>query len=136
MEIKIQEIKGIDEFLQRIWELSVQKVINGSIKKSIISTEREARIETPVDLWELRRAYSTSFSNLEWRLWNYKSYAQFVHDWHKQTPGRYVWAIGKRLKANFVKWNPFMQRAIDNTEPKIEQIFRDDIEKFLIDLTK
>lgn len=68
MEIKIHEIKGIDDFLRRIGELSVQKVINGSIKKSIFLTKQMAIPETPVDIASLRRSYSQEFNNLEGRL--------------------------------------------------------------------
>ena len=136
MEFRIDKIDGIDEFLRRIGELSVQKVINGSIKKSIFSVENQAKRETPVDTGILRNSYETKFENLEGRLRNFREYGLYVHEWHKQTPWRFVWAIGRRLVKSYIPWNPFMQRALDKTEPKLEQIFRDDIQKFLIDLTK
>ena len=136
MEFRIDKIDGIDEFLRRIGELSVQKVINGSIKKSIFSVENQSKRETPVDTGILRNSYETKFENLEGRLRNFREYGLYVHEWHKQTPWRYVPAIGRRLVKSYIPWNPFMQRALDKTEPKLEQIFRDDIEKFLTDLTK
>lgn len=41
-------------------------------------------------------------------------YAPFVELGHHQTPGRYVKAIGKRLKASFVQGKPYLRPAIEN----------------------
>jgi hypothetical protein len=80
MELRIDKIDGIDEFLRRIGELSVQKVINGSIKKSIFSVENQAKRETPVDTGILRNSYETKFQNLEGRLRNFREYGFYVHE--------------------------------------------------------
>ena len=86
MEFRIDKIDGIDEFLRRIGELSVQKVINGSIKKSILTLENiltvknQAKRETPVDTGFLRNSYETKFENLEGRLRNFREYGFYVHE--------------------------------------------------------
>jgi len=80
MEFRIDKIDGIDEFLRRIGELSVQKVINGSIKKSIFSVENQSKRETPVDTGILRNSYETKFENLEGRLRNFREYGFYVHE--------------------------------------------------------
>lgn len=113
MEIRIDKIEWIDEFLKKIWELSVQKVLNKSIKKSIFTLEREAKLVTPVDTWLLRNSYETNFENLEWRLRNFREYGVYVE--------ARVW---------------FMERTINDNESKIYAIFEKDIEEFLNDLTK
>lgn len=74
MELRIDKIDGIDDFLRKIGELSVQKVINGSIKKSILTVENQAKRETPVDTGILRNSYETKFQNLEGRLINFREY--------------------------------------------------------------
>ena len=112
MEINAR-IEWIDEFLKKIWELSVQKVLNKSIKKSIFTLERTWKINTPVDTWLLRNSYETNFKDLEWRLRNFREYAPIVEA---------------------RQW--FMARTIDEEMPKINKIFENDINEFLEDLTK
>lgn len=102
MEIRIQDIDGMDEFFRRIGEFSVRKVLNKSIKKSIFTLERKAKIETPVDQGILRNSYESRFTDLEGRLRNFREYGIYVHEGHEQTVGRFVPAIGKRLKRAFI----------------------------------
>ena len=113
MEIRIDKIEWLDDFLKKIWELSVKKVLNQSIKKSIFTLERTWKQNTPVDTWVLRNSYETNFKDLEWRLRNFREY------------GVYVEAR---------QW--FLQRTIDEEMPNINRIFENDIKEFLIDLTK
>lgn len=113
MEIRIDKIEWIDDFLKRIWELSVQKVLNNSIKKSIFTLEREWKIVTPVDTWLLRNSYETKFKNLEWRLRNFREYWPFVEN-----------------RTWFLSW------MLNEQESKIYNIFEKDITDFLEDLTK
>ena len=124
MEIKINEIKWLDEFLRKIGELSVQKVLNASIKKSIFTIERQAKINTPVDKGILRNSYEENFTNLSGILTNKREYWLFVHDGH----------FLKNWKKT--KPNPFLKNAMESEREKVNNIFRDDIEDFLTDLTK
>lgn len=130
MELNIKT-EGLDDFLKKIWELTLKKTLNDSIKKSIIYTERVAKIKTPVDTWILRNSYETKFSDLKWELRNFRIYAPFVHDWHKQEVWRFVPAIWKRLKKWFVRGNPWMDDTLNQVEPEISQIFENDIQKMI-----
>lgn len=130
MELNIKT-EWLDDFLKAIWELQVRKVLNQSVKKAIILTERNAKINTPVDTWILRNSYETKFGELFWELRNFRLYAPFVHYWHKQEVWRFVPALWKRLKKSFVEWNPWMDRTANQSEPKINDIFEKDIEKML-----
>lgn len=112
MKINIK-IDWIDDFVKKIWEESIEKVLNKSIEKSIFILEREAKLITPVDTWLLRNSYETKFKYLEWRLRNFREYAPFVE--------ARVW---------------FMARTLNDNIERINKIFENDINKFLEDLTK
>lgn len=48
-------------------------------------------------------------------------YAPFVELGHHQQPGRYVPAIGKRLKQSYVKGKPFLRPACENYKSELYQ---------------
>ena len=112
MELNI-DFKWLDEFLKKVWVLTVQKTLDKSMKKSIFLLEWEAKRNTPVDTWLLRNSYETKFRPLEWQLRNYREYAPFVES--------RVW---------------FLQEATWKAESQIKRIFEDDINEMLNDLTK
>lgn len=43
-------------------------------------------------------------------------YASFVEFGHRQTPGRFVPVLGRRLKASFVRAYPFMEPALEQVQ--------------------
>jgi len=51
-------------------------------------------------------------------------YAPSVELGHHQEPGRYVPAIGKRLKASFVPGKPFLRPAAEDHGPEYLQIMQ------------
>ena len=52
-------------------------------------------------------------------------YAPYVELGHKQEPGRFVWAIKKRLKRSWVPGKPFLRPALEGYRKEIEQIVLD-----------
>lgn len=46
-----------------------------------------------------------------------EDYAPHVEYGHRQQPGRYVPQIGKRLKANYVQGQHFLQRSVEAVQP-------------------
>ncbi|MGE5627826.1 MAG: HK97 gp10 family phage protein [Solirubrobacterales bacterium] len=107
----------------------MQKLMKSKFKEidNIIKEEMEEKADmcvaeiqsrTPVVTGNLRRSmgrsnikkYSGSYSikvgsNLE--------YAKWVEEGHKQTPGRYVPSIGKRLKKSFVQGNFAIRDSVE-----------------------
>ena len=49
-------------------------------------------------------------------------YAPYLELGHRQQPGRFVPAIGKRLKASWVAPRPFLRPALENNRGEIEDI--------------
>ena len=56
-------------------------------------------------------------------------YAPFVELGHHQTPGRYVPAIGKRLKREWIPPQPFLRPAVENHAEEYKRIFENELRK-------
>lgn len=67
-------------------------------------------------------------------IYNPVEYASYVEDGHAQQPGRYVPAIGKRLKKGFVEGRHMARIAIDKIEAKIPSRFEKQFKAWLISL--
>lgn len=57
------------------------------------------------------------------------SYAPCVELGHAQQPGRYVPAIGKRLKASFVQGKPFLRQAMEGHAQEYHTILSNELNK-------
>ena len=55
-------------------------------------------------------------------------YAPFVELGHHQQPGRYVPAIGKRLKASYVPGKPFIRPAAEEHGDEYRQIIENELQ--------
>ena len=58
-------------------------------------------------------------------------YARYVEYGHKQTVGRYVPALGKRLKQGFVKGQYMLTKAVIQTNSVVDKIVKNRIDKEL-----
>ena len=119
--------------------------LKDEVKKSVKNVgetyKRNAEANTPVKTGDLRRSWQLigpifSGADITIELRNSKNYASFVENGHRQTPGRYVPAIGKRLKASWVPGQHFLQKATKQTSNQIPQLITpvmDDILRRLMD---
>lgn len=62
---------------------------------------------------------------------NNVEYAPYVEYGHRQTPGRYVPAIGKRLKEGFVPGKHMLETSEQELKALSPKILQDKLEKFL-----
>lgn len=139
--------KKLEEIQKQFWSETVQKMLDTSIKKSIALLQRYAIMETPTDQWRLRNWFQTEFKKSFGRLFNPVNYAIYVHDWtkphsapfdkiakrslrHGLNPGSVRYSI--RMK--WTKANPFMDRAVDQWEKKVDEIFDKEIQKMVLQL--
>lgn len=92
-------------------------------KKQVVEMMNRARAPggTPVDTGEMRLSLGSSGDEFGYT----KDYAPHVEFGHRQEPGRYVPAIGKRLKASYVEGQYFLKRNVDRQRP----IYREDLVK-------
>ena len=105
--------------------------LKNEVKKSVKNVgetyKRNAETNTPVKTGDLRRSWQLigpifSGAEISIELRNSKNYASFVENGHRQAPGRYVPAIGKRLKASWVPGQHFLQKATKQTSNQMPQL--------------
>ena len=115
--------------------------VKNSVRNVGETYKRNAQTNTPVQSGDLRRSWQLkgpffAGSDITVELRNSKNYASFVENGHRQTPGRYVPAIGKKLKASWVPGQHFLQKATKQTSNQIPQLITpvmDDILRRLLD---
>ena len=105
--------------------------LKNEVKKNVKNVgeayKRNAEARTPVKTGDLRRSWQLkgpffSGTDISIELRNGKNYASFVENGHRQTPGRYVPAIGKKLKVSWVPGQHFLQKATKQTSNQIPQL--------------
>jgi bacteriophage protein of unknown function (DUF646) len=118
-KIKVQ-FDGLKEFKKIIEEMEKEKeqLMIDTIKELAGRLLRKVIKRTPSDTGNLRRNWTVSDvrkngENYEIEVSNSTEYASYVEFGHRQTPGRFVPAIGKRLKKSWVK-GKFMLTISEN----------------------
>lgn len=108
-KIKVQ-FDGLKEFKKIIEEMEKEKeqLMIDTIKELAARLLRKVIKRTPSDTGNLRKNWTVSDvrkngGNYEIEVSNSTEYASYVEFGHRQTPGRFVPAIGKRLKKSWVK---------------------------------
>ena len=89
-----------------------EPVVTGNLRRSITSGEVELNGN------EYSMAVGSSLS-----------YARYVEEDHKQEVGRYVPAIGKKLKKEFVPGNHVIKDSVDLYQPKLIKRIQERVEK-------
>ena len=108
-KIKVQ-FDGLKEFQKTIENMEKEKeqLMIDTIKELAARLLRKVIKRTPSDTGNLRRNWAVSDvrkngGNYEIEVSNSTEYASYVEFGHRQTPGRFVPTIGKRLKKSWVK---------------------------------
>ena len=124
VRVDTRELRQFKEKLENINTDSLLKEIAADLAARLL---RKVKKRTPVDTGELRRNWQVSNIRLFERfcvveIYNSTEYAEYVEFGHRQTPGRYVPAIGKRLKKAWVP-GKFMltisEKEINDLAPKL-----------------
>lgn len=136
-------IPKLDEFLAKMTKFPQVAVahLNTAIKKSLLELNREAILQTPVKTGHLRRGYRLIAGNLQGLLSNPVNYGIFVHE---GTPAHLIlprvkkalWWKGALHPVRVVHHpgtiaNPFLQRAVENSEASVLDIFKTEMDAAL-----
>lgn len=106
---------GFDEFNEKLSQLAKdgQIEINRFAGQEAEVILGKAKDNTPTDTGQLKNGWQrTRAKQGTVTIYNNTEYAAHVEYGHRQEPGRYVSAIGKRLKKDFVPGKKMMHRAL------------------------
>ena len=129
------ELRQFKEKLENINTDSLLKEIAGELAARLLRKVKRGK-RTPVDTGELRRNWQVSRIRLFEKfcvveVYNATEYAEYVEFGHRQTPGRYVPAIGKRLKKAWVPGKFMLTLSTKELENMKDRIIRQKVEAWL-----
>ena len=135
MTIKI-DTKGLDGLLDKVSRLSPE--IDGAVSRAMadegLSWRDDVRDNTPVDTGDLRRSWTLTGPDkkglkFEMDLANNLEYVEFVEYGHRQEPGRFVPAIGKRLVADYVPGSYMLRDGTRRLEETLKPAVQKEVRK-------
>lgn len=131
MAVKV-DLKGLDITLKKLKELPrvFDEEITIAMNDEGLDWRDDVRSNTPVDTGDLRRSWvfegvTKSGFIFEMELSNNLEYADHVEYGHRQEPGRFVPAIGKRLKADYVPGSYMLRDGTNRLEETIPKALRE-----------
>lgn len=130
------------EFANRVNRAATGEFKHGVEKALTVSGQYlvgQIKARTPVATGGLRGAWhpksaGAAGGSLSVTIENSKEYASFVEDGHRQTPGRYVPAIGKRLVAKWVPGQHMMRDAVEGSRDAVTARLQSDINRTITQL--
>lgn len=135
MTIKI-DTKGLDGLLDKVNRLSpeIDHAVLSAMADEGLSWRDDVRENTPVDTGDLRRSWELTGPDkkglkFEMDLANPLEYAAHIEYGHRQEPGRFVPAIGKRLKADFVKGYYMLRDGTNRLEESLRPTVQKEVRK-------
>lgn len=130
--------KAIDDSLNELGGRLLNKVIRKTPVGKSIKDKINNKIQTVYTGGNLRRSWYVSkvIKSDDKRfitLYNVARYAIYVEYGHRQTPGRFVPAIGKKLKASWVKGRFMMTNSVTEINKIRQAVFNRNLAKYMED---
>lgn len=137
-EFDFREVVEFKEKIEALADSDIDNFIKLATNELAGELMRLAVNKTPVDSGELRRRWRMTrvkkiANGYEVRVINPVEYASFVEKGHRQTPGRYVPAIGKKLKKSFVQGKFFLKNSEIELESNHKALIENKLRRFLED---
>ena len=129
------ELKKFAEHLEK-QEIKAKAMIERCINDLGAEVLARAKLRTPVDTGNLEKAWTISSIK---RVGNYYKvivsnnleYAAYVEYGHRQEPGRYVPALGKRLKQSWVEGKYMLTISEKELESQLPAILEQKMKKYI-----
>lgn len=112
--------------LKRLSQADFEAVVQDNMRQIF---NRAQRGGTPVDSGELKLSLGFSPKGGDSEVGYTKEYAPHVEYGHRQTPGRYVPAIGKRLKASYVPGQHYLAQNVAQQGPILDRALKKEIRR-------
>lgn len=130
MTVKV-DIKGLDLTLKKMKMLPevFDEELTRAMDREGLHWRDDVKGNTPEDNGDLRNSWvfegvTKSGFIFEMELANNLEYALYVELGHRQEPGRYVPAIGKRLKADYVPGYKMLRNGTNRLEEALPKALR------------
>jgi hypothetical protein len=145
IKVKVNNIEQIKAAFGRAPQF-MTKELAVAIRKTVLLIQAEAMKETPVKTGNLRASYKVLWEPLRGSVQPMASYAYLVHEGSKPHV-----IVPKNKKALFwtgakhpvysvnhpgFKGNPYLQRGVDNSQEKVDQIFTQAVQNVLDQINK
>lgn len=131
------DIRDIEKFQKKLEELAddQDEVLRDCAKKIATMLLNAAVNRTPVITGTLRRGWNVQIrledNDYIVELSNNVEYAPYVNYGHRQQKGRYVPAIGKKLKKGWVPGNKMLEKSIEDVRNAIPKVLEKEIYDYL-----
>lgn len=136
VKIDISEIIALRDRIQKLLNIDLDAYCSTVTKHIAAELKGIVIRRTPRKTGELARAWTTTDiqkigDTYHIEVINPLEYAEYVEFGHAQTPGRYVEAIGKRLKKGWVEGKFMLTIAERDLQRNLDEIIRQKLEALL-----
>ena len=127
----IEQLESVLNGIESLLVTGVTEILTDSADNIVDNTKKRTnRITGKLqDSWQHDEVKVNQEGNFSVEIGSDCEYAKFVEEGHKQTVGRYVPAIGKRLKKPFVQGKHMLKDSIteeeDNLNKNIDELLKD-----------
>ena len=140
-KVEFSELTALRDRLERLQKTDFDAFCKAVTKDIAARLLRKTIQKTPVDTGELRRSWTVGTVEKRGDLYyieviNPLEYAQYVEYGHRQTPGRYVPAIGKRLKRSWVQGKFMLTLSENEIQRDMDKIIKQKLIQLLKEAIK
>lgn len=140
-KVEFSELTALRDRLERLQKTDFDAFCKAVTKDIAARLLRKTIQKTPVDTGELRRSWTVGDIRKQGDCYyieviNPLEYAQYVEYGHRQTPGRYVPAIGKRLKRSWVQGKFMLTLSENEIQRDMDKIIKQKLIQLLKEAIK
>ena len=140
-KVEFSELTALRDRLERLQKTDFDAFCRAVTKDIAARLLRKTIQKTPVDTGELRRSWTVGDIRKQGDCYyieviNPLEYAQYVEYGHRQTPGRYVPAIGKRLKKSWVQGKFMLTLSENEIQRDMDKIIKQKLIRLLKEAIK